>query len=261
MNNTSQIKSFFEYLPACIKFHKLKNEGMARLIFVLVLFCQLVSSYVQYRILNSLSSDDLEALFSKLLMGSVASSKDIVELPQNVIYLMLILLGTVLLAKLVSNLFLSVYMYSYLSELRGKPTGYIACFKGTFKHMGRLIFYNIIFGILVLIGSMILIIPGIIAYAIFAFGYCYILDLKLNIADAMTACNEITKGKKTQVISVFIGFFLLLKMPIILLLSGGDLGTAFIACFFTSITSLILQRLITRVYMDLEYKKESKTIR
>jgi hypothetical protein len=64
MNNTSQIKSFFEYLPASIKFHKLKNEGMARLIFVLVLFCQLMGSYAQYKIMNSLSSDDMEALFS-----------------------------------------------------------------------------------------------------------------------------------------------------------------------------------------------------
>jgi hypothetical protein len=120
--------------------------------------------------------------------------------------------------------------------------------------MGRLVFYNIIFGLLVFLGSMFLIIPGVIAYIIFVFGYCYILDLKLNIADAMTASYEITKGKKARIISVLIGFFLLFKMPIILLLSGGGLGAAFVACFFTTITSLILQRLITRVYMDLEYK-------
>jgi len=77
-------------------------------------------------------------------------------------------------------------MYSYISERRGKDTGYLASFKGSFKHIGRLIIYNFIFGLLVLIGSMFFIVPGVIAYIIFVFGYCYILDLKLNLSDAIT---------------------------------------------------------------------------
>jgi len=259
MNNTSEIKNFFEYLPESIKFHKLKNERLAKVIFALVLFCQLTGNFIQYRILNLLSSEDIAKLYSTLIMGMMPSETE-TEIPsEHSIYLLLIVLGTALLVKLVSNIFFSVYMFSYISELRGKDTGFIASFKGTFKHIGRLIFYNIIFGLLVLIGSMFFIVPGIIAYIIFVFGFCYILDLKLNISDAMTASAEITKGKKTQIVSVFIGFFVLFELPLFILRSESSLGTACVASFFGTIASMILQRLITQLYMDLEYKKGIKT--
>lgn len=259
MNNTSGIKNFFEYLPESIKFHKLKNEGLAKIIFTLVLFCQLIGNYIQYKVLNLISSEDFDKIYSTLTMGMKSSATETVSPSEHSIYLVLIVLGTALLVKLVSNLFFSVYMYSYISELRGKDTGSIASFKGTFKHIWRLICFNIIFGLMVAIGMMFFIIPAIIVYIVFVFGFCYILDLKLTIADAMTASSEITKGKKTQVVSVFIGFFLLLKLPIFLLLSGSSLGTACMASFFSTIASLILQRLITQVYIDLEYNKGIKT--
>jgi len=255
MNNTSGIKSFFEYLPESIKFHKLKNQGLAKIIFMLVLLCQLIGNYIQYRVLHLISSEDIDKIYSTIMMPSEETT-----LPsEHIIYLLLTVLGTALLVKLVSNLFYSIYMYTYISELRGKDIGLIASFKGTFKHIGRLIFYNIIFGLMVLIGSMFFIIPGIIAYIIFVFGFCYILDLKLKLSDAMTASTELTKGKKTLIGSLFIGFYLLFKLPILLLLSGSSLGAACLASFFGTIASLILQRLITQVYMDLEYRKEIKT--
>ncbi|HEY5585446.1 MAG TPA: hypothetical protein VIK78_13295 [Ruminiclostridium sp.] len=255
MDNASGVRNFFEYLPASITFHKLKNEGLARIIFVLVLFCQLIGSYVQYKVLNLISTDDLGILYSTLTMGTASSSKETSQPTEHILYLLLIVLGTTLLVKLVSNLFFAVYMHSYISELRGKDTGYIASFKGVFKHIWRLICYNIIFGLLVLIGLMFFIVPGVIAYVIFVFGFCYILDLKLKISDVMTASSEITRGKKTQIVSVFAGFFLLFESPILLLLSGSSLGIAYAASFFSTIASLILQRLIVKIYMDLEYKK------
>lgn len=255
MNNTSEIKRFFEYLPESIKFHKLKNEGLARIIFAIVLFCQLLSSYIQYKVLHTISSNDIDVLYSVLTMSKIPTSTEATQSSEQGLYLLLFVLGITLLLKLVSNLFLSVYMYSYISELRNKDSGYIASFKGAFKHIGRLIVYNIIFGLMVLIGSMFFIVPGILAYIIFVFGFCYILDLKLNLSDAMTASSEITKGKKTQIVSVFVGFFLLFKLPILLVISGSSLGSAYMTSFFSTIASLVLQRLITQIYMDLEYKK------
>jgi len=255
MDNASGVKNFFEYLPESIKFHKLKNEGLARIIFVLVLFCQLIGSYVQYKVLKLISTDDISILYSNLTMGATPSSTETSQPTEHILYLLLIVLGTTLLVKLISNLFFAVYMNSYISEIRGKDTGNVASFKGTFKHLFRLICYNIIFGLLVLIGLMFFIVPGIIAYVIFVFGFCYLLDLKLKISDAMTASSEITKGKKTQIVSVFAGFFLLFKSPILILLSGSSLGVAYAASFFSTIASLILIRLIVKVYMDLEYKK------
>lgn len=254
MNSTSGVRRFFEYLPVSIKFHKLKNEGLARLIFVLVLFCQMAGNYIQHNVLNQISSEEFDLFFSALTLSQVPSQKG--QSAEHLIYPLLLVLGTAILVKLLSNLFLSVYMFSYISELRGKETGYRASFKGAFKHLGRLIGYNILFGLLVIIGLMFFIVPGIIAYIIFVFGYCYILDLKLNISDAFTASNEISRGKKAQIVSVFAGFYFMFELPIILLISGSNLGTAYLFSFFSSISSLVLQRLITQIYMDLEYTKE-----
>lgn len=262
MNNSSEIKKFNDYFPESIKFYKLKNEGLARIIFVLVLFCQLVGGYVQYKYLNILPVEEISRIYSALTsaMESAAAGAESypAELTQSaaqILSIFTVILVTSLLAKLISNLFLSVYMYSYISEKKGKETGYLACFKGTFRHMGRLIGYNIIFGLIIMIGLMFFIIPGIIAYVIFIFGYCYILDLKLNLLDAMTASSENTKGKKAQIAGIFLGFYFIIKLPVFLLFSGSSLGMVLLAAFFSTIADLMLQRLITQIYLDLEYKK------
>jgi len=255
MDNNSGIKTFFEYLPESVKFYKLKKEGLAKLIFVLVLFCQLAGNYIQYTTLNLISSEDIDRIYSVVLAGMVPYEGDINLPSEKTVNLVLIIFGTALLVKLLSNLFLSVYMYSYLSGRKGKDAGFKASFKGTFKHLGRLIFYNIIFGIMFFIGCMFFVIPGILVYVIFVFGYCYILDLKLRVSEAMTASSEITKGRKAQIASALIGFFILFEMPIFLLFSGSSLQIACLASFFSTISSMILQRLIVQLYMDLEYKK------
>lgn len=257
MNNG--IRTFFEYLPESIKFYKLKKEGLAKFIFVLVLFCQLVGNYVQYNAINLISSEDIDNIFSVFFSGMMPYDGDINLPSEHSVNLIIIVFATALLVKLVSNLFLSVYMYSYLSGLKEKDGGFKASFKGAFKHVGRLIFYNIIFGIMFFIGSMFFVIPGIIVYVVFIFGYCYILDLKLNVSEAMTASSEITKGKKAQIASVLVGYFILFELPIILLFSGSSLQTACLASFFNTISSMILQRLIIQLYMDMEYKKEIRT--
>lgn len=253
MDNSSGVKRFFEYLPVCVKFHKLKNERLARMIFVLVLFCQMAGSYIQYRILNQISSEDFDSLVSSLTTATTTQEAYVAE---KIIPRMLLILGVILIIKLITNLFLSVYMYSYIAELRGKATGIWASFKETFKHFGRLVIYNILFGLLVMMGLMFFVVPGIIAYIIFIFGFCYIIDLKLNVADAFTASSDITRRKKVQITSVFLGFYLMFELPIVLVISGSSLGSAYLASFFSTIASLILQRLITQLYMDLEYKKE-----
>jgi hypothetical protein len=258
MNDTSKIRNFFEYLPECIKFHKLRNEGLVKAIFLTILIFQIAGSFIQYKLLELLSLDDIELLSSFLSTGMV--NTDIGELypSEQAIYIFFAILATLLIVKLITNLFLSVYMYSYICEIKGRTLKASDSFKGAFKHIGRLIAYNLIFGLMVSIGTMFFFIPGIIAYIVFVFGYCYILDIKLTVADAITACSEITKGKKPQILSVFAGFFLVFELPMLLIFSGSSFGAACLAAFFSTIVSLILQRLITQIYMDLEYKEERK---
>ncbi len=256
MENSSGVKTFFEYLPESIKFHKLKKEGLARLIFVLVLFCQLIGKYALYKYAQLFPAEEIEKIYANLATFPSTSSADIYQPSIHILYAFLVALGISLLSKLVSNLFLSVYMYSYLSEQRGKDSGFRASFSGVFKHLGRIIAYNVIFGLLVMLGSMFFVIPGIIAYVMFVFGFCYILDLKLTMADAMTASSEITKGKKGRIAGVLVAYFAIFKLPVLLLV-GNSMSGVLIGAFLTTVTNLILQRFIIKIYMDLEYKVEA----
>lgn len=255
MSNSSEVKKFFQYLPEIIKFHKLKNEGLARLIFVLVLFCQLIGDYVQHNVMNLL--ENIDVLYSALMTGRIPAEFE--QSSEYNLHLLLIVLGITILVKLISNLLYSVYLYCYILELRGKNSGFKASFAGAYKHIGRLIIYNIVFGLLVLIGSMFFIIPGIIAYTLFVFGYCYIMDLKLTVPDAMTASSEVTKGKKGPILNIFIGYFLMFKLPVYLLVPTSSLGAKYLSSFFSVLTGLVLQRLICQIYMDLEYRSQLKT--
>ncbi|HEX2924837.1 MAG TPA: hypothetical protein VHP38_01020 [Ruminiclostridium sp.] len=255
MDNSSGVKTFFEYLPESIKFHKLKNEGLARFIFVLVLFCQLIGKYAMFKYAQMFSMDDIEKIYENLTVYP-SSSADIYQPSIHIFYAFLLVMGISLLSKLVSNLFLSVYMYSYISEHRGKDNGFRASFSGVFKHFGRIIAYNAVFGLLVMLGSTFFVIPGIIAYVMFVFGFCYVLDLKLTMPDAMTSSSEVTRGKKMQIAGIFVAFFALFKIPVFLL-TGNSMAGVFVGAFFTAITSMILQRFITKIYLDLEYNKEA----
>lgn len=258
MNDTSKIKNFFEYFPECIKFYKLKNENLVKVIFLLILIFQIAGDFIQYKLTNLISLDDIDSLSSFLMVGMAPSDTQVKYPSEQTVYILLATLATILIVKLVTNLFLAVYMYTYINEVKGRTLKASESFKGTFKNIGRLIAYNIVFGLLVSIGTMFFFIPGIIAYIIFVFGYCYILDIKSSIGDAMTACSEVTRGKKLQIVSVFAGFFLMFEIPMFLLFSGSSFGTACLASFFSTIISMILQRLITQIYMDLEYKEERK---
>ncbi len=255
MVNSSGVKSFFEYLPESIKFHKLKKEGLARFIFVLVLFCQLIGKYALYKYTQMFPVEEIEKIYNNLTSLSSTASADIYQPSIHILYAFLVALGISLLSKLVSNLFLSVYMYSYLAEQRGKDSGFRASFSGVFKHMGRIIAYNVIFGLIVMFGSMFFVIPGIIAYVMFVFGFCYVLDLKLTMADAMTASSEITKGKKAQIAGILVAYLVIFKLPVFLLV-GNSIQGVLIGAFLTTITNMILQRFIIKIYMDLEYKTE-----
>ncbi|MHB8062898.1 MAG: hypothetical protein ACYDG2_09735, partial [Ruminiclostridium sp.] len=92
MNNTSGIKNFLEYLPQSIKFHKLKNEGLAKIIFVLVLLFQLIGNYIQYRAFQLMSSEDIDKIASAL-MGVMPSESESAIPSEHTIYLLLIVLG------------------------------------------------------------------------------------------------------------------------------------------------------------------------
>jgi hypothetical protein len=146
-------------------------------------------------------------------------------------------------------------MYSFILEKRGKNSGFKESFRGLFRCFGRLTAYNIVFGILVMLGLMFFAVPGILAYVIFVFGYCYVLDLKLTVPDAMTASSEITRGNKAKIAGVFIAYFVLFKLTLYLV-PGNSISGVFIGAFFSTITGMILQRFITKIYMDLEYNKE-----
>ena len=256
MNNTKGIRTFFEYLPESIKFYKLKNEGLVKLIFLITLLFQLAADLINYNLAKGISLESIDSIYSSLLYGSNEVS---VEVAENFIVTMLILAAISILTTLFCNIFYSVYTCSYIAELKGRDSGIKASFKGTFKNFGRILVYYILFGITIFTGMMFFVIPAILFYIMFAFGICYILDLNFRSLDAMAASASITAGKRVHILGVFAMFYLIIQLPKLFIISNNSLATAFIASFIGTIGSLIFQRLIVLMYRDLEYNNENNS--
>ena len=250
IENKNKVRNFLEYLPEGIKFHKLKSDGLAKFIFLVVLIIQIAANFLQYKVLDVASSQDIYSAFSSLVSSGEAINVQSVE---NALYTLLSTAGVSLIILLVSNFFYSVYMFSFIAEKTGRDCSFKASFKRVFKYLFRLILLNICFGITVGVGLSFFIVPGILLYIMFIFSFCYVVDLRSLVFDSMNNSYELTAGKKKSIFSVLVGYFALIKLPQILFLGGGSFGAACIASFFSIIGSLILQRFIVLIYLDIEY--------
>ncbi len=250
IENKNKIRNFLEYLSEGIKFHKLKSDGLVKFIFLVVLIIQVAANFIQYKVLDVVSNQDIYSAFTSL----VSSGSDInVQSVERALYILLSTTGISLIVKLVSNIFYSVYMYSFIAEKTGRDSSFKASFKRVFKYLFRLILLNICFGVTVGVGLSFFILPGIFLYIMFVFSFCYVLDLRSLVFDSMNNSYELTVGRKKSIFTVLFGYFVLIKLPQVIFLAGGSFGSACIASFFSIIGSLILQRFIVLIYLDLEY--------
>ncbi len=95
-----------------------------------------------------------------------------------------------------------------------------------FERLGPWILGSILFGLIVGIGLILFIVPGVIAYVAFGFWGFVFVDRNLGVSDSFSASNQLTAGRKAQVFVFFLVVFVLS-----ILVVGLTLGLAAIITY------------------------------
>lgn len=136
-------------------------------------------------------------------------------------YAVLVMLGTLLSMVLVfvAN---GAIVYGVFQNLTGKQTALQECVRVGLRRLLPVIGVALVTGLLVTLGTLMLIIPGIILYVMFIAAVPAAVIERLGVGDALTRSRELTRGYRWEVF--FVG---LLLSVINMVIAGAVVGVAF----------------------------------
>jgi len=216
--------SYKRYIINTLKFYEMKNESITQLIFIIILF----------------------AGFSAVMFFSRMDNSPYLFMFFGVLCFVIIYFAS------------TIYLEAYLCELRGKDYSFKSCFSSVISKFHKLVLSFISFSAILSIGTFLLIIPAFIFYFMFLFNTCYILEKNTGVMEAFNASRHLTTGRKMVIFSLFVVIDLILYfpmniVPIITAILGNYLISIFVSIFGLSIVTIMQQRLIAMLYVDLEY--------
>ncbi len=237
-NGQGKIRSFIEYLPGTLKFYDLKNEKLTPVIFVIVLAISFIGNLLPMFLLKEidfpLETVNTENLYKYMSYG-------------------LFLNGINFVVTVISNYFLSIYLYAFILDLRGIGYDAAGCWKYIFSRSFGVIFLSIITTSAVYVGMTFLIIPGVILYLLFIVSNCFLVDKNEGALSALKSSIKAVRGHKSRIFGVAVTYYMLvLLIQLMLDISVGPLIYAFISSFLSTIFNISYQRLISFIYMDLQ---------
>jgi uncharacterized membrane protein len=214
------------YIINALKFYELKNEKLTPFIFVILLFTGLIGGFF-----------------------AEAAAK-----VENT-YLYTFLNFTIV---LILNIASTIYLHSYITELKGGIASLRKSLKLVLRNLHKILLAYLAFIAIIMAGVFLLILPAFIFYHMFMFNLCYLVDKDIRVRDAFNASRNITTGNKMEIFAIFIMFNLMIFFPLFLVIlisstTGSSLILSFVITFFSSILTLMNQRLIALLYLDLEY--------
>jgi hypothetical protein len=235
---------FLRYFPKSIKFYDIKNEKLAAGIFIVLLGINFCTSLLLSKFAGSIPIDS-----SQVIPEDIAVMFD---------YLMKI--GSLsILSTLMMTIFSSFYVYAFIRDLRGIPYTLKECLKYTASKLIPVIIVSVIVSLSVSIGSMLLVIPGIILYIMFIFSVQCMLDQNKGIFNSLKSSVNLTKGFKMGIFNAVLLFnLLILIFPTFA--ESGTLVVPFVSAFISTIFNIVFQRFVTLIYYDLEYIRKPKNI-
>lgn len=226
LDKPSNLKIAKHYIINALKFYELNNEKITPIIFIVLLFTGLLGGVIT-EAAYKLDDKSLYTIY-------------------NLIVIFILNVASV------------VYLHVYITELKGQAATLKQSIRIVFKKIFKIIVAYFIFTFIISLGILLLIIPALIFYHMFMFNVCYLVDKNIKIKDAFKASKRITTGKKMEIFAIFVLFNLLIFFPLFITLimasnSGNSLVLSFVLTFFSSIITLMQQRLISMIYFDLEY--------
>lgn len=221
----SKLKSFKYYMQNSVYFYKIKSDVLAKISFIILLVCFTSVLYLPFNI------EKIKLYFALFLIATGIS------------------------------LSFGLYTTSYIRELRGKDCSNKFCINRVKKKFGTIFLSTLLLYGGIFLGLTLLILPGLIVASTYLLGPCYVIDLGESISDSFDASKRMTKKYRKQIfdyttffvlITIISGFILLTLMGA----SGNEHIISFTFGFELSVISMMYQRFISLIYIDLEYGDE-----
>ena len=139
------------------------------------------------------------------------------------------LIGFILLSVVSLILALWVQTTTYILILNEPTNDVKSIFRTGFKYMWKYFLVTLMFGIFVLAGLLLLVIPAIIFAVWFSLSTFLVLDKKLKIKEAFVKSKSLVKGKFFKVIGTYLVFILTIFLIQVLLSAIPYVGYLFIS--------------------------------
>jgi hypothetical protein len=219
-----RLKDIAYYLKKSFKFFDMKDEKFTPVIFLIILVSNFVGVFIPMG-KNGVSLEYVIFNFVSFLFVFTAST---------------------------------TYLLAYIRELKGQPYSIKEAFTMVLRNFGKILLGSLLYSLSVVLGLVLIIIPGIIVSITFIFYLCFILDGTKGINNAFIASRFITNGKRKTIFSILIIFNVILTVPlffimIIAMASNNTLVFNFVFYFASTIILLMQQRLTALMYKDLVY--------
>nr|WP_298689427.1 hypothetical protein [uncultured Dongia sp.] len=170
-------------------------------------------------------------------------------------------LGLLMVISAVTNgLTSAALIYGSFQDLRGQKVGLGECFARAIAVLPAVVIASLVLGILVGIGTVLLIVPGVIFYVVFWLYAPAIVAEKKGISEAFARSRELTKGKRWQIFAIlliiFIGLFIV--DYVIGAVLGSALGAVAIATTVYVVNSAIGAYMAVAVAVTYYYLRADK---
>lgn len=174
-----------------------------------------------------------------------------------VLFVLPLILGSLLSAALTSLV---------LEKLRGRDASIGSCLQKGFQRLPLLLVLNLLMGLIILVGMVLVLIPGLIAVIMLSVAVPVFVAERASIGDSIRRSFRLTKSAFWPVCALFILYFVamvLVMAPLMLLLGfiglksmvALNLGSVLINIFFAGVQAV----LAVVVYHELRTKGEGAT--
>ena len=219
------LRDIFFYLKKSVTFFDLQVKSIAPVIFIVTLGINLI---------YALSDNGAKMDISGLIIGLAVS--------------------------LFINMISLIYLYAAIKEAKNEPYTAWDCLRETGRNFFKLLVMSVLKVVLVSVGILLYVVPGIIVAIMFLFSECIVLDSGKPVNESMKQSKAMTSGKKLTLFRIILFCDAVIFFFIVLLLSmfasNNDAIFAYACMFLVAIYSLMQNKRLAYLYVDVEYGKE-----
>ena len=146
------------------------------------------------------------------------------------------------LPSIVSGLVTAALSYGVFQNLRGEPAGIVSCLSNGFASILPVVVASLVFGILIVLGMVLFVIPGILIWLAYLLFVPAIVVEKRGIIDSFNRSAFLTKGRRWAILGAWLVFGVVAMLGLALLMVVARLVSAGIALL---VLAYVWQALIT----------------